>query len=1688
MPTARYAPGHGRTGAAHPQTGGKAPHRRRSSGVGGANDGGPLADPVPVEEFSPPAWRTVFNSRADLGYPDFYPSRPGFGQPEDELTEQFVKQGFAFKPPVNATAESFSMHGPVYQQLQAGGLDKLMELGQEIITQRNASMPAFSERSFRIPVRVTYNDTKRLQFLTDLANPAIPLTRLMRNPVPHGFKGVDLLDTMFSPPQPRVTGIAAAAKPQAPAEPIPLDRALWFIRVLGANEISAHRGRAQPTVAAVQAPSPVAATPSSTATAPQAAAPPQNSNDWYTSEFTNAFTAWLRIQLGHLVLPAKGGKPAATSAANTPAAPPGPPKAPTGVLGDDKSRARWLAKWQYSNALLRELYRKRLIASRLLVSWLADFLGSANLAQLGFVTQLLHESLAYVSEYAYIGRHCVRAACAKIEEIRASPAKEALTKVEEQLSSIVRILYDADPEVLLSPTTWTRHSALLGTLVDSNTPTFKELGRRNDALVFKPVAVDTSTSPRRQQMADIQKLDSISAETDMAALCKSYFNGSCAPNSAKIDIEKFEEKVSIALNWAMGLYQMGIHRPYAVYTLFKKWLDWHEDYRPDDHFDFFPILYKWLDTSLAAQRADNVLAIGISFGELTRQGLFSYGRYMKTLIACGHSARFNTNAEKPSHHLALLNAMPIFVEASDLLEQRRLVISGDGEQRERDQMEEDLALDTYRQEVKEYVPELFGLKRYGRSALIRESIDYALPSAAGITRFQFVHSRFWLFAAAMRIFKRNGSQPAMDASTYARVMNIFQQCRGYSTLADFIVRGITGTEDEEILLVIIDSIKGDAHVWTSIDRWNQITTALMERFRSMQRQGRFFAPLATLLLQIARQGRLPTASESEVRAATERQRPESPPTPAFTVDMDQSMEGLKQIISKGDSARAVTLAPKLFTRHGKFSAWSSAWWTTIIAGVQAGDPGSSSSAAAAVAHVGEVDDHAGDGSLSSVLSDWLESLTPATRVDLFGRRNVPPVVRFLLLLVVSRRIGSLALFERLIFPELKHAASVVAAPHPRLSSKRTHAIEWAVTMAQQLLLCGPHKSLAPANLREAYIVQTARATVFSKANVEGLIQHLPVLVVLEHSKVVPEKTRALISNIFRGLSVLPQFKTAAFRNLDVLKDAFLSNDWIRKTSDSSLESGMVEHLKLIMSDSVSSSSSISGLDRGVRYSAWRWTRIVLEMRVEFKRLTMRIANNEEPVEARQALSRLVRSSLDREASTDDVDLLVEAFRGADLVVAQEILSVGLDRLGVLLSHLLSAEDQHTVEKTALAIDLVLRVIGSATRQERLDPTTTAARDRLFSLLTVAFQSLERRISPEEEMQLLPGAKPADPGDVLKVVLRLLRFVLAVPPAETQLPTAPKPDYAALAVAVLHLAVAICGASPAHNDLDSIRDLLIYLVDSTPPSSSSSVYQALLFETSTERVQDLVSRYPAFSSALPRAAQTFRAMALSGSHVLVDDVGIALDDRPWEMIEQMVTVPVQRHPDLFLASKALKDTASIPIALFRPQLTRDEVPEAVEDDSRPWENSAAERNLGNGFAGEPVAARQTATILFARDDGSAVADEETLTVSMPAVPAKVRRLSTRIPVSAGKQTGTVVDPIAIDSDDGSDEEEEEDTARPAAKRPRTSSKSVGGRQVTGGKAPRKTSGAVSAGQTGRKATAAKGVRSVSGKDVKGRRKS
>lgn len=220
----------------------------------------------------------------------------------------------------------------------------------------------------------------------------------------------------------------------------------------------------------------------------------------------------------------------------------------------------------------------------------------------------------------------------------------------------------------------------------------------------------------------------------MTDLSRSFFDDGASPNSAVLDEAKFEDKVFILLNWSMGLNDLGIHRPYGTYTMLRLWMEQREEYlsrnpTPNGHhrhshsahhhhghhpsggaanLDLFPVLYKWLDIAPAAKKQRNVQAIGITFGEFTRAGLFSYSRYLQTLIAHGHTKRSNPNGPR-SHHLDLLRAMPIFVVANDLLQQRRIALSGDSMlDRIQDEEEEKAAMMAFKEECKEYVPELYG--------------------------------------------------------------------------------------------------------------------------------------------------------------------------------------------------------------------------------------------------------------------------------------------------------------------------------------------------------------------------------------------------------------------------------------------------------------------------------------------------------------------------------------------------------------------------------------------------------------------------------------------------------------------------------------------------------------------------------------------------------------------------------------------------------------------------------------------------------------------------------------------------------------------------------------------------------------------------------------------------------------------
>lgn len=180
-----------------------------------------------------------------------------------------------------------------------------------------------------------------------------------------------------------------------------------------------------------------------------------------------------------------------------------------------------------------------------------------------------------------------------------------------------------------------------------------------------------------------------------------------------MDMKRVGEKIFTLLNWSLGVSQLGAHRPYAVHTIIRLWSERFDKHQSKSShptlLDLHPCLYDWLDTSPAARKDENIRAIGIMFGELIRQGVFSYGRYMRSLIAKGQTTRSRRPGLLPSHHLAILREIPIFVDAKDLLMQRRIALCGDDENlRRSDEAREDEILETFKEEIVEYIPEVFG--------------------------------------------------------------------------------------------------------------------------------------------------------------------------------------------------------------------------------------------------------------------------------------------------------------------------------------------------------------------------------------------------------------------------------------------------------------------------------------------------------------------------------------------------------------------------------------------------------------------------------------------------------------------------------------------------------------------------------------------------------------------------------------------------------------------------------------------------------------------------------------------------------------------------------------------------------------------------------------------------------------------
>lgn len=170
---------------------------------------------------------SIATKLSDTKVADFFPWTGS--QSEDILNDSVIRSGYADKPlgsnnqnSQSNQSESHTARPSLWPSLKnKSGLPLLSALFVQVYERRQALGRCTAPSTFKPPPRVTLTDTKREAWLRDLANPSVPLRRLSRT-IPHGIRGKTLLD-------------------QCIGKDIPIPRAIWLAKCVGANEIRAFR-------------------------------------------------------------------------------------------------------------------------------------------------------------------------------------------------------------------------------------------------------------------------------------------------------------------------------------------------------------------------------------------------------------------------------------------------------------------------------------------------------------------------------------------------------------------------------------------------------------------------------------------------------------------------------------------------------------------------------------------------------------------------------------------------------------------------------------------------------------------------------------------------------------------------------------------------------------------------------------------------------------------------------------------------------------------------------------------------------------------------------------------------------------------------------------------------------------------------------------------------------------------------------------------------------------------------------------------------------------------------------------------------------------------------------------------------------------------------------------------------------
>ncbi|KAE8139634.1 mediator of RNA polymerase II transcription subunit 12 [Aspergillus pseudotamarii] len=359
--------------------------------------------------------------------------------PEDVLNEQTAKQGHYDRTQVSQN-ESNTARPSLYAQLKhRSGLQMLSSVFAAALEKRQSHSMVNAPSTFKPPPRVTLTDNKREAWLRDLANPSVPLRKLSRT-IPHGIRGKSLLDQCLN-------------------KGIPVSRAVWLAKCVGANEIRAFKRKGTSGTLALG----------------------------LEAKWVRDWTATVQQFL-------------------------------EGVLGACGS-AQWKMKMTYAVSLTARLFFERLLDHDQYLGWFLSSLEAAPVNTVPVWLLMLGIYWDNIMRYRKRGRRLAELLLVKLRQVTQPEKVGQLQPLVDRLSLYVRRLVLEHTSSMVLPGSWENHKELISSCLNLNDnihkTIYQNLSERNSRLQLPKNYRDTAERSPQQRV--IQLFDSIRSAHDISS-------------------------------------------------------------------------------------------------------------------------------------------------------------------------------------------------------------------------------------------------------------------------------------------------------------------------------------------------------------------------------------------------------------------------------------------------------------------------------------------------------------------------------------------------------------------------------------------------------------------------------------------------------------------------------------------------------------------------------------------------------------------------------------------------------------------------------------------------------------------------------------------------------------------------------------------------------------------------------------------------------------------------------------------------------------------------------------------------------------------------------------------------------------------------------------------------------------------